>query len=70
MKIFTGILISFACLNEYVLNMSLLDAGTSAEIHYGTGAISGFFSQDSVRLGDLVVKNQVFFFFFLKGALS
>lgn len=33
--------------------------GTSAEIQYGTGAISGFFSQDHVRLGDLVVKKQV-----------
>ncbi|KAJ6754146.1 BETA-SITE APP-CLEAVING ENZYME ISOFORM A-RELATED [Salix purpurea] len=34
--------------------------GKSAEIHYGTGAISGFFSQDHVKVGDLVVKNQDF----------
>ncbi|KAF3619482.1 Aspartic proteinase A1 [Capsicum annuum] len=34
--------------------------GKSAAIHYGTGAISGFFSEDSVKVGDLVVKNQVF----------
>ncbi|KAH0718147.1 hypothetical protein KY285_014178 [Solanum tuberosum] len=34
--------------------------GTSAAIHYGTGAISGFFSQDNVKVGDLVVKNQEF----------
>ncbi|KAL4581346.1 hypothetical protein LXL04_017560 [Taraxacum kok-saghyz] len=34
--------------------------GTSAAIQYGTGAISGFFSQDSVQLGDLVVKEQDF----------
>lgn len=34
--------------------------GKSAEIHYGTGAISGFFSQDHVKVGDLVVKNQEF----------
>ncbi|XP_057506748.1 cyprosin-like [Actinidia eriantha] len=34
--------------------------GKSAEIHYGTGSISGFFSQDHVKLGDLVVKNQDF----------
>ncbi|KAJ7948139.1 putative Aspartic proteinase [Quillaja saponaria] len=34
--------------------------GKSAEIHYGTGAISGFFSEDNVRLSDLVVKNQDF----------
>ncbi|GFZ06342.1 aspartic proteinase A1 [Actinidia rufa] len=32
--------------------------GKSAEIHYGTGAISGFFSEDSVKVGNLVVKNQ------------
>ncbi|KAI4322522.1 hypothetical protein L6164_022208 [Bauhinia variegata] len=34
--------------------------GTSAEIHYGTGAISGFFSQDHISLGNLVVKSQDF----------
>lgn len=34
--------------------------GKSADIHYGTGAISGFFSEDNVKVGDLVVKNQEF----------
>ncbi|XP_021274894.1 aspartic proteinase A1-like [Herrania umbratica] len=34
--------------------------GTSAAIQYGTGAISGFFSQDAVKVGDLVVNNQDF----------
>ncbi|XP_043688588.1 aspartic proteinase isoform X6 [Telopea speciosissima] len=34
--------------------------GKPAEIRYGTGAISGFFSQDHVKVGDLVVKNQEF----------
>lgn len=34
-------------------------AGTSASIRYGTGAVSGFFSYDNVRVGDLGVKNQV-----------
>ncbi|WCJ32959.1 Aspartic proteinase [Euphorbia peplus] len=34
--------------------------GKSAAIHYGTGAISGFFSEDHVKVGDLVVKDQVF----------
>ncbi|KAJ1418178.1 Peptidase family A1 domain [Sesbania bispinosa] len=34
--------------------------GTSAEIHYGTGQILGFFSQDHVKLGDLIVHNQDF----------
>uniref|UniRef100_A0A1S3B267 Uncharacterized protein n=1 Tax=Cucumis melo TaxID=3656 RepID=A0A1S3B267_CUCME len=34
--------------------------GTSASIRYGTGAVSGFFSYDNVKVGDLVVKNQLF----------
>jgi len=34
--------------------------GKSAAIHYGTGSISGFFSQDYVTVGDLVVKDQDF----------
>lgn len=34
--------------------------GKSAAIQYGTGAISGFFSQDSVQLGSLIVKDQDF----------
>ncbi|XP_057764938.1 aspartic proteinase-like [Salvia miltiorrhiza] len=34
--------------------------GKSAAIQYGTGAISGFFSEDNVKVGHLVVKNQEF----------
>nr|BAB20971.1 aspartic proteinase 3 [Nepenthes alata] len=34
--------------------------GKSADIHYGTGAISGFFSEDNVQVGDLAVKAQEF----------
>ncbi|PSS10378.1 Aspartic proteinase [Actinidia chinensis var. chinensis] len=34
--------------------------GKPAEIRYGTGAISGFFSVDNVKVGDLVVKDQEF----------
>ena len=34
-------------------------AGKSAEIQYGSGSISGFFSNDAVKVGDLVVKDQV-----------
>lgn len=34
--------------------------GKPAEIHYGTGAISGYFSTDHVKVGDLVVKDQEF----------
>ncbi|PKI48874.1 hypothetical protein CRG98_030722, partial [Punica granatum] len=32
--------------------------GKSASIKYGTGAVSGFFSNDDAIVGDLVVKNQ------------
>ncbi|CAN0915641.1 Aspartic proteinase A1 [Linum grandiflorum] len=34
--------------------------GKSAAIQYGTGAISGFFSEDNVKVGDIVVKSQEF----------
>ncbi|XP_030453556.1 aspartic proteinase-like [Syzygium oleosum] len=34
--------------------------GKSADIHYGTGSISGFFSQDHVKVGDLIVEDQDF----------
>ncbi|KZV16144.1 aspartic protein [Dorcoceras hygrometricum] len=34
--------------------------GKSAAIQYGSGAISGFFSDDNIKVGDLVVKGQEF----------
>ncbi|PAN29330.1 hypothetical protein PAHAL_5G217200 [Panicum hallii] len=34
--------------------------GKPASIRYGTGAMSGYFSRDSVKIGDVVVKNQDF----------
>eukprot|EP01018_Ginkgo_biloba_P024543 Gb_04762 [translate_table: standard] len=34
--------------------------GKSCDIQYGSGAISGYLSQDHVTVGDLVVKDQVF----------
>ncbi|CAI0436365.1 unnamed protein product [Linum tenue] len=34
--------------------------GKSAAIQYGTGAISGFFSEDNVKIGDIVVKDVQF----------
>jgi len=34
--------------------------GKSANIRYGTGSISGFFSEDQVTLGGLVVQKQLF----------
>ncbi|EPS69682.1 hypothetical protein M569_05082 [Genlisea aurea] len=34
--------------------------GKSAAIQYGSGSISGFFSEDVVRIGDVDIKNQEF----------
>jgi len=34
--------------------------GTSFEIRYGSGSLSGFVSQDTVSIGDLKIKDQVF----------
>ncbi|PWA89419.1 cyprosin [Artemisia annua] len=43
-----------------IVNIFVSNSGKSAAIQYGTGSISGFFSQDSITLGDLVVKKQDF----------
>jgi saccharopepsin len=34
--------------------------GTSFEIHYGSGSLSGFTSKDVMTIGDLKIKDQVF----------
>ncbi|KAH6721216.1 aspartic peptidase domain-containing protein [Leptodontidium sp. 2 PMI_412] len=34
--------------------------GTSFEIRYGSGSLSGFVSEDTMTIGDLKVKNQIF----------
>ncbi|OIV91073.1 hypothetical protein TanjilG_17033 [Lupinus angustifolius] len=44
--------------------------GTSCKIRYGSGAISGFFSQDNVKVGNLIVKNQDFIEATREGSLS
>ncbi|XP_030956954.1 aspartic proteinase-like isoform X1 [Quercus lobata] len=44
--------------------------GKSCEINYGSGSISGFFSQDSVEVGNLPVKNQIFIEATREGSLA
>lgn len=44
--------------------------GKSCEINYGSGSISGFFSQDSVEVGDLAIKNQIFIEATQEGSLA
>lgn len=44
--------------------------GKSCHIKYGSGSISGFFSQDNVEIGDLVVKDQVFIEATREGSIS
>lgn len=44
--------------------------GKTCEISYGSGSISGFFSQDNVEVGELVVKDQVFIEATREGSLS
>ncbi|KAL2325637.1 hypothetical protein Fmac_024695 [Flemingia macrophylla] len=44
--------------------------GTSCKITYGSGSISGFFSNDNVKVGDVVVKNQDFIEATREGSLS
>lgn len=36
-------------------------SGTTCEIQYGSGSIAGFFSQDNVEVGNLIVEDQVGF---------
>ncbi|KAL5852919.1 hypothetical protein ACOSQ3_008037 [Xanthoceras sorbifolium] len=42
------------------LSSTYTKIGTHCKIHYGYGSISGFFSQDNVKVGDIIVKDQVF----------
>ncbi|KAJ1284441.1 hypothetical protein BS78_03G204400 [Paspalum vaginatum] len=55
---------SLACLfhpkYESSLSSTYKPNGTPASIHYGTGGIAGFYSQDQVTIGNLVVQNQEF----------
>ncbi|KAL8545323.1 hypothetical protein ACS0TY_005485 [Phlomoides rotata] len=44
--------------------------GESCSIRYGSGSISGYFSQDNVQVGDVVVKDQVFIEATKEGSLT
>ncbi|KAG5525560.1 hypothetical protein RHGRI_032008 [Rhododendron griersonianum] len=46
------------------------EIGKSCAIHYGSGSVSGFLSQDNVEVGDLVVHNQVFMEATREGSLT
>ncbi|KAJ7977804.1 Aspartic proteinase [Quillaja saponaria] len=44
--------------------------GKKCEINYGSGSISGFFGQDNVEVGDVIVKDQVLIEATREGSLS
>ncbi|KAE8667040.1 hypothetical protein F3Y22_tig00112470pilonHSYRG00045 [Hibiscus syriacus] len=52
--------IDIVALKNYLDAQYFGEIGKRADIQYGTGAISGFFSEDHVTVGELVVKHQEF----------
>ncbi|XP_059636682.1 aspartic proteinase A2-like isoform X2 [Cornus florida] len=42
------------------LSQTYTRIGRSCKIHYGSRSVYGFFSQDNMKVGDIVIKDQVF----------
>ncbi|XP_057750621.1 cyprosin-like isoform X1 [Arachis stenosperma] len=52
------------------ISSTYTEIGTSCKIPYGHGSIYGFFSQDVVKVGDIIIKDQVFAEITKEGSLA
>lgn len=59
-NLFPRISSSYVYIIRLLINIFVAsDIGRHCKINYGSGSISGFFSQDHVQIGEIVIKNQV-----------